>query len=67
MLLNEMEIFYYVVKFPSVSRAAQRLNLSNSHASKKVAKLEAEPEAKLLTRSTRKLKLVRCFMRIVHV
>lgn len=57
MLLNEMEIFYYVVKLTSFSKAAQQLNVSNSHVSKKVDKLESELEVKLLTRTTRKLTL----------
>ena len=57
MLLNEMEIFYYVVKLTSFSKAARQLNVSNSHISKKVDKLETELEAKLLTRTTRRLTL----------
>lgn len=35
MLLNEMEIFYYVIKLNAFSKVAKRLGLSNSHISKK--------------------------------
>ena len=55
MLLNEMEIFYYVVKLGAFSKAARQLNVSNSHVSKKIEKLEQDLGAKLLSRSTRKL------------
>jgi DNA-binding transcriptional LysR family regulator len=55
MLLNEMEIFYYVVELKSFSRAATRLGVSKSFISKKITKLEHELKVNLIARSTRKL------------
>lgn len=55
MLLNEMEIFYYVAEFKSFSKAAARLKVSKSLISKKIAKLEQDLKIKLISRSTRKL------------
>ncbi len=55
MLLNEMEIFYYVVKLQSFRKAAEKLGVSNSHVSKRISKLEQALKTRLLTRSTRKL------------
>lgn len=57
MLLNEMEIFYYVVELKSFSKAAEKLGISKSHASKKVTQLEQSLKAKLLVRTTRRLRL----------
>lgn len=57
MLLDEMEIFYYVVEFKSFSKAAAHLNVSKSYISKKITKLEQELKIHLLSRSTRKLTL----------
>ncbi|MBX3710021.1 MAG: LysR family transcriptional regulator, partial [Gammaproteobacteria bacterium] len=55
MLLNEMEIFYYVVEFKSFSKAASRLKVSKSFISKKIYKLEHDLKVNLISRSTRKL------------
>jgi len=57
MLLNEMEIFYYVVELHSFSQAALHLSVSKSFISKQVSKLERDLGARLLTRSTRTLSL----------
>jgi len=55
MLLNEMEIFYYVVELQSFSKAASRLKVSKSFISKKIDKLERDLKVNLISRSTRKL------------
>jgi DNA-binding transcriptional LysR family regulator len=55
MLLNEMEIFYYVVELKSFSKAAEKLGVTKSHVSKKITALEHALDAQLITRSTRKL------------
>lgn len=55
MLLNEMEIFYYVVELKSFSKAANRLNVSKSYISKKLTRLEQMLKVRLLSRTTRKL------------
>lgn len=57
MLLDEMEIFYYVVELKSFSKAAARLNVSKSYISKKMTKLEQALKVHLISRSTRKLTL----------
>jgi DNA-binding transcriptional LysR family regulator len=57
MLLNEMEIFYYVVELKSFSKTAEKLGVAKSHISKKVTALKESLSAQLLTRSTRKLNL----------
>ena len=57
MLLNEMEIFYYVVEQHSFSKAAERLHVSKSFISKKITRLERELKTRLIARSTRKLTL----------
>lgn len=57
MLLNEMEIFYYVVELKSFSKAAERLSVSKSFISKKITKLEHDLKTILISRSTRKLSL----------
>lgn len=55
MLLDEMEIFYYVVEFKSFSKAAEKLKVSKSFISKKISRLEQYLKVRLLSRSTRKL------------
>lgn len=57
MLLDEMEIFYYVVEFSSFSKAADRLKVSKSFISKKITKLEQGLKVNLLSRSTRRITL----------
>jgi len=57
MLLDEMEIFYYVAEFKSFSKAASRLNVSKSFISKQIIKLERELKVHLISRTTRKLTL----------
>lgn len=57
MLLNEMEIFFTVVMQSSFSKAADRLGVSKSFISKKISKLEADLQVRLLHRSTRRLVL----------
>lgn len=57
MLLDEMEIFYYVVELKSFSKAAERLHVSKSFISKKITKLEQDLKTNLVSRSTRKLSL----------
>lgn len=57
MLLDEMEIFYYVAEFKSFSKAAQHLKVSKSFISKKITTLEQHLRANLILRSTRKLTL----------
>jgi DNA-binding transcriptional LysR family regulator len=53
----DMLVFAKVVEFESFSRAAQRLGISRSAASKHVSRLEAVLGARLLNRTTRKLSL----------
>ncbi len=55
MLLDEMEIFYYVVELKSFSKAADRLRVSKSFISKKITKLEQDLKVTLISRSTRKI------------
>lgn len=57
MLLQEMEMFYYVVKLGSFSQAAERLTCSKAHISRSISKLEHELKTQLLHRSTRHLSL----------
>ncbi len=57
MLVNEMVLFYYVVRFKSFSQAAERLNVSKAYVSKHIAQLEKELKTRLLFRSTRQLRL----------
>jgi len=54
-LIDEMEIYYYVVEYHSFTKAAQRLGVSNAFISKKISKLEKYLGVNLLTRSTRKI------------
>jgi DNA-binding transcriptional LysR family regulator len=53
----DMLVFAKVVELESFSRAAQRLGISRSAASKHVSRLEAVLGARLLNRTTRKLSL----------
>lgn len=55
MLLNEMEIFYYVVELKSFSKAAEKLEVTKSHISKKITLLEQALDTQLLIRSTLKI------------
>ncbi len=55
MLFNEMDMFYNVVKLGSFSQAAEKLGVSKSYISKHIGQLEAELNARLLTRTTRRL------------
>ena len=57
MLLDEMEIFYTVIELGSFAKAADKLGVSKSHISKKMNQLEKHLQAKLISRTTRKLSL----------
>lgn len=57
MQINEMILFYHVVKYKSFSQAAEQLGVSKSHISKHVTQLEKELKSQLLHRSTRQLSL----------
>lgn len=57
MLVNEMLIFYHVVKLKSFSQAALKLKTSKSYISKHISKLEKELNVRLLNRSTRQISL----------
>ncbi len=57
MLLDEMEIFYYVVELKSFSQASEKLNVSKSYISKRVSFLENELKTKLLLRNSRRITL----------
>lgn len=57
MLVNEMVLFYYVVRFKSFSQAAEKCNVSKAYVSKHIAQLEQELQTKLLFRNTRQLSL----------
>lgn len=57
MLLDEMEIFYYVAEYKSFSKAARQLSVSKSFISKKISKLEQALKVHLISRSTRTLSL----------
>lgn len=57
MLLNEMEIFYYVIEEQSFSKAARRLDVSKSFISKRINRLERTLKTRLISRSTRKISL----------
>lgn len=52
-----MQVFAKVVEAGSFARAAERLNISTSVASRQVADLEAHLQTRLLHRTTRKLSL----------
>ncbi len=66
MLLNEMEIFYYVVELHSFSKAAQQLGVSKSYVSKRITRLEQELKSKLLIRNTRKVALTQAGQHFYH-
>lgn len=55
--LGAMETFVKVVELGSFARAAERLSISSSAASRQVADLEAHLDARLLNRTTRRLSL----------
>ena len=57
MLINEMMIFYHVVHLKNFTQAATKLNVSKSHVSKHISKLEKDLRVKLLNRSTRNISL----------
>ncbi|MCD6047389.1 MAG: hypothetical protein K0S08_1036 [Gammaproteobacteria bacterium] len=57
MLLQEMEMFYYVIKLGSFTEAAERLEVSKAHISRGVSKLEKNLNVQLIFRSTRKISL----------
>lgn len=52
-----MVVFYHVVQQGSFSKAAQRLDVSKSHISKMITKLEKELNTKLVLRNTRNLRI----------
>lgn len=54
---DQMVIFYYVSNLNSFSKAARTLGISKAHASNQIAQLENAMHAKLLERTTRRLKL----------
>lgn len=56
-MLNRMEIFYFVAKLNSFSKAALKLGLSKGYVSMQVNALEKELKVKLLNRTTRHLSL----------
>src|SRR5690242_2624296 len=55
--LAALQVFAQVVESGSFAKAAERLNLSTSAASRQVAELEAHLEARLLNRTTRRVSL----------
>ncbi len=57
MLLNEMEIFYYVVRLKSFTKAAETLGVSKAYISKRIVQLEQDLKTRLLVRTTRQLTL----------
>ena len=57
MLLQEMEMFYYIVELGNFSKAAEKLQVSKAHVSRSIVKLEKEMNVQLLFRSTRKISL----------
>jgi len=52
-----MQVFVSVVEAGSISAAAERLNLAKSAVSRRLAELEAQLGASLITRTTRRLNL----------
>jgi DNA-binding transcriptional LysR family regulator len=66
MLLEEMEIFFYVVELRSFSKAAARLNVSKSFISKKISKLEHDLKVTLISRSTRNLTITEAGNQFYH-
>ena len=57
MLVNEMILFYHVVRLKSFSQAAEKLQLSKAFVSKHINQLEKELKIHLLIRNTRRLRL----------
>src|SRR5437016_7110621 len=55
--LTAMQVFAQVVESGSFARAAERLGLSTSAASRHVAELEAHLQTRLLNRTTRRVSL----------
>lgn len=55
--IGAMQVFATVVELGSFARAAERLNLSTSAASRQVAGLEAHLDTRLLNRTTRRISL----------
>ena len=55
--IGAMQVFVKVVEAGSFARAAERLDISTSVASRQVADLEAHLQARLLNRTTRRLSL----------
>jgi len=55
--LNSLALFASVIDAKSFSRAAQRLKMPTSTMSRRIADLEKELGARLLERSTRKLRM----------
>ncbi|HET7198334.1 MAG TPA: LysR family transcriptional regulator, partial [Burkholderiales bacterium] len=55
--LAAIQVFAQVVESGSFAKAAQRLGLSASAASRQVAELEAHLQTRLLNRTTRKVSL----------
>jgi DNA-binding transcriptional LysR family regulator len=55
--LAALQVFAQVVESGSFAKAAERLNLSTSAASRQVAELEAHLQARLLNRTTRRVSL----------
>ena len=54
---DDIILFVNVVDEGSFSKVAQKLNLTNSVVSKRIARLESDLNVQLLYRSTRKLNL----------
>src|SRR3954470_15228210 len=55
--LGAMQVFAQVVESGSFAKAAERLGVSTSAASRHVAELEAHVQARLLNRTTRRVSL----------
>ncbi|MGP9751905.1 helix-turn-helix domain-containing protein [Psychrobacter sp. AOP22-C2-15] len=55
-----MVLFVQVVDEGSFSKVAEKMSLTNSVVSKRIAKLEKNLNTQLLYRSTRKFELNRC-------
>jgi DNA-binding transcriptional LysR family regulator len=63
--LNSLALFAAVIDAKSFSRAAQRLKMSTSTVSRRIADLEKELGARLLERSTRKLRATDLGARVI--
>jgi DNA-binding transcriptional LysR family regulator len=55
--ISAMQVFAKVVELGSFARAAERMNLSTSAASRQIAELESHLDTRLLNRTTRKISL----------